>query len=253
MFGHMRGAFTGADSNKKGLIEVADKGTIFLDEIGEMSPMLQVKLLRVLQERKYRRVGGTDEITANIRILAATNRDLQDLVRDGTFREDLFYRVNVIPVVLPPLRDRREDIPLLADHFLPRLAERMGKALKGISSEAADCLQAYEWPGNVRELENVLERAAALEQSPMILAASLPPHVSGEEASEAQLAAAADNGHSEGVLPADGFDLEQHVQEIERDYIAQALKRAGGVKVKAAGLLGMSFRSLRYYTKKYKL
>ena len=250
LFGHMRGAFTGADSNKKGLVEVADKGTIFLDEIGEMSPLMQVKLLRVLQERKYRRVGGTDELTADIRIIAATNRDLQTRVREGTFREDLFYRINVIPVALPPLRQRREDIPLLAEHFLPRLSERMGKSIVGISAEAADLLAAYDWPGNVRELENALERATALEPSPMILPASLPPHMAGQAAG-ALGTAGGDNG--DDVLPEGGIDLEQHVKEIERDYIAQALKRAGGVKVKAAGLLGMSFRSLRYYTKKYKL
>ena len=252
LFGHMRGAFTGADSNKKGLVEVADKGTIFLDEIGEMSPLMQVKLLRVLQERKYRRVGGTDEMTADIRIIAATNRDLQTRVREGAFREDLFYRINVIPVALPPLRQRREDIPLLAEHFLPRLSERMGKSIVGISAEAADLLAAYDWPGNVRELENALERAAALEPSPMILPASLPPHMAGQAAG-ALGTAGGDNG--DDVLPVTGrrVDLEQHVKEIERDYIAQALKRAGGVKVKAAGLLGMSFRSLRYYTKKYKL
>ncbi len=174
LFGHMRGAFTGADSNKKGLVEVAEKGTIFLDEISEMSPKMQVKLLRVLQERKYRRVGGTDEMTADIRIIAATNRDLQTRVREGTFREDLFYRINVIPVALPPLRQRREDIPLLAEHFLPRLSELMGKSIRGISAEAAEMLVAYDWPGNVRELQNALERATALEPSPMILPASLP-------------------------------------------------------------------------------
>ena len=252
LFGHMRGAFTGADSNKKGLVEVADKGTIFLDEISEMTPLMQVKLLRVLQERKYRRVGGTDEMTADIRIIAATNRDLQARVREGAFREDLFYRINVIPVALPPLRQRREDIPLLAEHFLPRLSERMGKSIVGISAEAADLLAAYDWPGNVRELENALERATALEPSPMILPASLPPHMAGQ-AADALGVAGGDNGDSADVLPEGGIDLEQHVKEIERDYIAQALKRAGGVKVKAAGLLGMSFRSLRYYTKKYKL
>ncbi len=252
LFGHMRGAFTGADSNKKGLVEVAEKGTIFLDEISEMSPMMQVKLLRVLQERKYRRVGGTDEMTADIRIIAATNRDLQTRVREGAFREDLFYRINVIPVALPPLRQRREDIPLLAEHFLPRLSERMGKSIRGISAEAAELLAAYDWPGNVRELQNALERATALEPSPMILPASLPPHVAGQEAGGLG-ATGGDNGDSDGLLPEGGIDLEQHVKEIERDYIAQALKRAGGVKMKAAGLLGMSFRSLRYYTKKYKL
>ena len=255
LFGHMRGAFTGADTNKKGLVEVADSGTIFLDEIGEMSPLMQVKLLRVLQERKFRRVGGTDEITANIRIIAATNRDLQQRVKEGKFREDLFYRINVIPVGLPPLRDRREDIPLLAEHFVPKLSEQMGKTIRGVSKDSLDCMQRYHWPGNVRELENVIERAIALEQTPMILPDSLPGHIAGNGDRRGELASAAANETpaADGVLPDTEFDLEQHVQEIERDFIAQALRRAGGVKVKAADLLGMSFRSFRYYTKKYNL
>src|SRR5580765_6433627 len=156
LFGHMRGAFTGADANKKGLIEVADKGTIFLDEIGEMSPMLQVKLLRVLQERKFRRLGGTEEIDADIRILAATNRDLTKMVAEGTFREDLFYRINVIPIRVPPLRERQDDIPLVAEHFVARFAEQMGKPVTGISGSAMSLLKQYSWPGNIRELENAM-------------------------------------------------------------------------------------------------
>jgi two-component system response regulator PilR (NtrC family) len=248
LFGHMRGSFTGADTNKKGLIEVAEKGTIFLDEIGEMTPLVQVKLLRVLQERKYRRLGGTEEVEADIRVIAATNRDLAKMVAEGDFREDLFYRINVIPIRLPALRERDEDIPLLAEHFVARFAQQMGKPISGISGAAMACLRAYSWPGNIRELENAVERAVALERTPSILVDSLPE----------QLRGAATAGSTQGApapesFPEEGFDLEQHVQHIEREYIAEALRRAGGVKVKAAELLGMSFRSFRYYMKKYDL
>jgi two-component system response regulator PilR (NtrC family) len=243
LFGHVRGAFTGAETNKKGLIETAERGTIFLDEIGEMSPMMQVKLLRVLQERRFRRVGGTDESEADIRVIAATNRDLAAMVAEQRFREDLFYRINVIPVRLPALKERREDIPLLAEHFLAKYSGQMGKPLTGISQEALVLLQRYEWPGNIRELENVVERAVALERTPAILPESLPEHVRGV------LSAA----KTPVVLPEAGFDLELHVRNLERDYIAQALRKAGGVQVKAADLLGMSFRSFRYYAKKYNL
>jgi two-component system response regulator PilR (NtrC family) len=245
LFGHMRGAFTGADSNKKGLLEVAEKGTIFLDEIGEMSPVMQVKLLRVLQERRFRRVGGLDELTADIRVVAATNQDLGKAVAENRFREDLFYRINVIPIVLPPLRDRREDIPLLAEHFLIKYAEQMDKPVMGISRGALEVLMRHEWPGNIRELENVLERAVALEATPTILVESLPASLRG-----AGLRAAAP---SKSELPEAGFDLEEHVKQIERGYISEALQRAGGVQVRAAELLGMSFRSFRYYVKKYNL
>jgi two-component system, NtrC family, response regulator PilR len=246
LFGHMRGAFTGAESNKKGFIEVAEKGTIFLDEIGEMSPVVQVKLLRVLQERKFRRLGGTEEIDADIRILAATNRDLSKMVAEGSFREDLFYRINVIPLRLPPLRERLDDIPQLAEHFVAKFAERMGKPITGISKAALARLREYAWPGNIRELENAMERAVALERTPSILPESLPEQLSGPVI-EALAVPATD------AFPDAGFDLERHVQHIEREYIAEALRRAGGVKVKAAELLGMSFRSFRYYTKKYNL
>ena len=247
LFGHVRGAFTGADTNKKGLIEVAEKGTIFLDEIGEMAPIVQVKLLRVLQERKFRRLGGTEEVDADIRIIAATNRDLSKMVAEGEFREDLFYRINVIPLRLPPLRERKDDIPLLAAHFVTRFAVQMGKTISGISGGAMALLRAYGWPGNIRELENAMERAVALERTPSILPESLP-----EQVLSAMPAAAAAAPQPDG-FPDAGFDLEQHVQHIEREYIAEALRRAGGVKVKAAELLGMSFRSFRYYTKKYNL
>ncbi len=251
LFGHMRGSFTGADTNKKGLLEAAETGTVLLDEIGEMSQSMQVKLLRVLQERKFRRVGGTEEITADIRIVAATNRDLGRMVAEGRFREDLFYRVNVIPIELPPLRERREDIPLLATHFLKAFAVQMQKDVQGISAEALEALARYDWPGNVRELENAMERAAALEHSSVVLPESLPAHVlqGGRPSGAGGLADAV----GQGPMPDAGFDLEQHVQDIEREYIAEALRRAGGVKVKAADLLGMSFRSFRYYMKKYKL
>jgi two-component system response regulator PilR (NtrC family) len=248
LFGHMRGSFTGADANKKGLIEVASKGTIFLDEIGEMSPMLQVKLLRVLQERTFRRVGGTEELEADIRIIAATNRDLAKMVAEGQFREDLFYRINVIPVQLPPLRDRPGDVELLAEHFVAKYAAQMKKDLAGLSHAALDCLNSYPWPGNIRELENAIERAVALERSPAILPESLPEAVRGAMASTP-----AAEPPARSPLPEAGFDLEQHVQHLEREYIAEALRRSGGVKVKAAELLGMSFRSFRYYMKKYNL
>jgi two-component system response regulator PilR (NtrC family) len=242
LFGHMRGAFTGAESNKKGLLEVAEKGTIFLDEIGEMSAVMQVKLLRVLQERRFRRVGGLEELQADIRVIAATNQDLAKAVAEGRFREDLFYRINVIPIVLPPLRDRREDIPLLAEHFLAKYAELMEKAITGIAHGAMELLLKHDWPGNIRELENVIERAVALESSAAILPESLPPSVRGLSTK---------SGTPAELLPDGGFDLEAHVKEIEREYIAQALQRAGGVQVRAAELLGMSFRSFRYYVKKY--
>jgi two-component system response regulator PilR (NtrC family) len=244
LFGHMRGSFTSADSNKKGLIETAEHGTVFLDEIAEMSPSVQVKLLRVLQERRFRRVGGLEEIEADIRVIAATNRDLTRAVAEAKFREDLFYRINVIPVHLPPLRDRVEDIPLLAAHFVEKYRKLMGKPLSGISGEAMEYLKAYDWPGNIRELENVVERAVALEQAPVILPESLPETVRLQ--APKSLAAIV-------ALPASGFDLEEHVQDIEREYIARALRQAGGVQVKAAELLGMSFRSFRYYAKKYNL
>jgi two-component system, NtrC family, response regulator PilR len=246
LFGHMRGSFTGADANKKGLLEVAERGTVFLDEIGEMSQVMQVKLLRVLQERRFRRIGGLEEIQADIRVIAATNQDLTRLVAEGRFREDLFYRINVIPIALPPLRERREDIELLAQHFLDKYAEQMDKTISGLARETMLLLQQYDWPGNIRELENVIERAVALETTPTILPDSLPPTIRGE-------AARASGQPAVESIPNSGFDLEAHVQEIERNYIAQALERAGGVQVKAAELLGMSFRSFRYYAKKYNL
>jgi two-component system response regulator PilR (NtrC family) len=258
LFGHMKGAFTGADTNKKGLLETADRGTVFLDEIGEMNVTMQVKLLRVLQERRYRRLGGTEESTADIRVVAATNQNLVRLVSEGKFREDLYYRINVIPMHLPPLRERREDIALLAAHFLEKHAVRAGKALRGMSEEALELLTAYAWPGNVRELENVIERCVALEQASMVLAESLPPDIRNGPSlcapSEESLLHAP-RVFAPGALPdlGEGFNLEAQGEDFYRHYIALALERSGGVQVKAAELLGMSFRSFRYYAKKLKL
>ncbi len=248
LFGHVRGAFTGAETNKKGLVELAEKGTIFLDEIGEMSATMQVKLLRVLQERKFRRVGGSEETAADIRVIAATHRDLPKLVAEERFREDLFYRLSVIPIHLPPLRERTEDIPLLAAHFLEKHTQEMGKPLSGVSKEAMALLQAYPWPGNVRELENVVERAVALEQSPVVLPETLPAHLRRGEPVTPVAA-----GRSEEALPEGGFNLEAHLHDVERTHLERALKQAGGVQVRAAELLGLTFRQFRYLAKKYGL
>jgi two-component system response regulator PilR (NtrC family) len=221
-----------------------------------MSPMLQVKVLRVLQERRFRRVGGTEEVEADIRIIAATNRDLGRMVADGQFREDLYYRINVIPVRLPSLRERPGDVPLLAEHFVAKFSAQMNKPITGISGAALACLQGHVWPGNVRELENAMERAVALERTPSILPESLPEAARGNGGPPVFPPAASVSASAAGeshVLPDKGFDLERHVQHLEREYIAEALRRSGGVKVKAAELLGMSFRSFRYYMKKYNL
>jgi two-component system response regulator PilR (NtrC family) len=242
LFGYVKGAFTGAAANKKGLFEVADKGTIFLDEIGDTSLAMQVKLLRVLQERRLRRVGGTEEIAIDLRIIAATNRDLSELVAEGEFREDLFYRVSVIPLQIPPLRHRRDDIPLLANHFLSRLNATMGKKIEGLSDEALNRMEVYGWPGNVRELENAIERAFILETEPMLSAAHLPENVTATSKVRTQLS-----------LPDEGFNLEEHVEKIQRGYIEEALRRTDGVQVKAAGLLGMTYRSFRHYMQKYNI
>ena len=260
LFGHEKGAFTSADSSKKGLVEAAERGTLFLDEIGEMSLMMQVKLLRFLQERRFRRVSGTEEQDADVRVIAATNQDLAKMVETGDFRRDLFYRVNVIKVEVPPLRERRGDILPLAQHFIDKFNGQMGKKLKGLAPSAKRTLDSYTWRGNVRELENVIERAVALEDRDMVQAESLDlGDIPGLDRRSVPFAVgepfAAVGRASEGPerLPESGFVLDQHVQNIEREYLAQALQQAGGVKVRAAGLLGMSFRSFRYYLKKYHL
>jgi two-component system response regulator PilR (NtrC family) len=253
LFGHMRGAFTGADANKKGLIEVAERGTIFLDEIGEMTPTMQVKLLRVLQDKRFRRLGGTEEVQADIRVIAATNQDLQKMVADSRFREDLYYRINVIQVHLPPLRERREDIPLLAEHFLTKYSDEVEKPVRSISREAEDLLMAHSWPGNVRELENAIERAVALEQTQVVLPESLPMQVRAGARGTSSTEGA--TGQRSAGMPElkEGFDLEALGEEFYRHYIALALERTGGVQTKAAEMLGMSFRSFRYYAKKFNL
>ena len=252
LFGHVRGAFTGADSNKKGLMEVAEGGTIFLDEIGEMTPPMQVKLLRVLQDRRFRRLGGTQEVQADIRIVTATNQDLPKAVEEGRFREDLFYRINVLSIPLPLLRDRIEDLPLLAERFLSDFATQMGKPVRTLSADALKLLQAHTWRGNVRELQNAIERAVALEQTETILPESLPEEI---RFAGRGLALAAGTPSAASDLPdlGEGFDLEARGEQFYRHYIALALARAGGVQVKAADLLGMSFRSFRYYAKKFNI
>ena len=241
LFGHVRGAFTGAVREKKGLFQEADRGTLFLDEIGEMTPAMQVKLLRALQERTVRRVGGNQEEAVDVRIIAATNQDLEALIDAGEFREDLYYRVNVIPLHLPPLRQRREDIALLVEHFLKKFSQDMVlDEPRRISVEAMHALEAYPWPGNVRELENVIERAVALSPEPTLTTRDLPPHLlDGRPAPSAAV-----------TLPEEGLDLEAHLERIRAELMLQALDRVGGVQTKAAELLGMTFRSFRYYARK---
>ena len=244
LFGHARGSFTGAVTAKKGLFEVADGGTIFLDEIGDTTPVMQVKLLRVLQERRIRRVGGTEESEVNVRVLAASNQDLEQLVRDKRFREDLYYRINVIQIKMPALREKREDIPSLALHFLVKYGKTMGKKITRISDEALRHLTEHEWPGNVRELENVIERAVALETTDAITADSLSREVrSGSRPA-----------HDFPIILSDGgIDLERQLEHLREKLMGEALRRAQGVQTRAAELLGMSFRSFRYFAKKYHL
>src|SRR5438105_646263 len=242
LFGYMRGAFTGAATNKKGLFEVADKGTVFLDEIGDTSLAMQVKLLRVLQERTLRRVGGTEEVPVDVRIIAATNRDLSEMVSESQFREDLFYRISVIPIQLPSLRHRRDDIPLLADHFLARLNASMGRKIDRMSDEALKKIESYDWPGNVRELENAMERAFILETSNELSAQHLPESVS----TDSRMRVRTD-------FPDEGFDLESYVEKLQKSFLEEALRRTNGVQVKAAELLRMSYRSFRHYMQKYNI
>lgn len=244
LFGYMKGSFTGAIANKKGLFEAAHGGTIFLDEIGEMSLSMQVKLLRVLQERTIRRVGGTEEIPVDSRVVAATNRDLSRMVEEGTFRKDLFFRVNVIPINVPPLRERREDIRELSDHFLGKYGAMRAVPLRGISEEALKYLENYHFPGNVRELENVIERACALEPTDQVRPERLPETILKYD--PVKVASAFD-------LPESGINLENFLSEIEKTYILQALRRTRGNQTKASDLLGMSVRSLRHLLDKHKI
>lgn len=250
LFGYVKGAFTGATQNKRGLFEVATGGTIFLDEIGEMSPSMQVKLLRVLQERTIRPVGGTQESSIDVRVIAATNKDLRDMVAAGAFREDLYYRVSVIPLNVPPLRERRDDVELLAHHFLKKYAAAAAKSILRISEESMRALRGYEWPGNVRQLENTIERAVALETS-----ADLHVELETERPRVRAMAMASASGSSNGhphVSP-DGLDLEQYIAGLERSLIEQALEQSGGVQTRAAELLKVSYRSFRHLLKKYNI
>ena len=252
LFGYLKGAFTGANQNKRGLFEVAGGGTIFLDEISEMTPTMQVKLLRVLQERTVRPVGSTSEISIDVRVIAATNRDLDKAVAENVFREDLYYRLNVIPILVPPLRERPEDIPLLANHFLKKYASAAGRGILRVHKESINSLCGYEWPGNVRQLENTVERAVALET-----ADELHVELPGERPKARAAAAAAgqpgltEKG-SDSFLP-EGVGMETYVAGIERSLLQNALNQSNGVQTKAADLLSISYRSFRHLMKKYEL
>jgi two-component system response regulator PilR (NtrC family) len=240
LFGYMKGSFTGAYADKAGFFEMARGGTIFLDEIGELSPSLQVKLLRVVQERTFRRIGGSEDIKVDVRIISATNQNLKEKVRKGEFREDLYYRLNVIPIHLPPLRERKEDIPLFINHFISKYAQMFGKEIRDISSYAMELLTNYAFPGNIRELENIIERSVAMESSNIILPESLTLHPEA----------------SSGVPRFDieitdkGIDLNAELGKIEKIMIEKALQKTNGSKVKAAELLNVTFDSLRYRIEK---
>ncbi len=251
LFGYVKGAFTGANENRQGLFRGAHGGTLFLDEIGNMSLSMQVKLFRVLQEGKVRPVGSNEETEVDVRVIAATNKDLDKAIAAGEFREDLFYRLSVIPIQLPSLRERRDDIPLLARSFLERFRTSMEKSMEGISPEAMSLLESYDWPGNVRELENTMERSVALETGNMISVQVLPEKIRNRATQENSLPAAATNGDVH--LPESGLDLEQRIQGMERAYILAALEASGGVGTRAADLLKMSYRSFRHYSKKYNI
>ena len=252
LFGYVKGAFTGANQNKRGLFEMADGGTIFLDEIGEMSLAMQVKLLRVLQERLVRPVGGTDEIAIDVRVIAATNRDLDKQVAESLFREDLYYRLNVIPITVPPLRERREDVALLVQHFLKKYVSAAGKNIVKVSPQSLDALCHYEWPGNVRQLENSVERAVALSTGEELLV-ELPAERPKARAAAAGIGIAGGAGTTSGGVLPDGMDMEKYVADIERSLLQTALSQSGGVQTKAADLLRISYRSFRHLMKKYEL
>lgn len=242
LFGHVKGSFTGAVANKKGMFEVAEKGTLFLDEVGEMSPWTQVKLLRALQERKIRRVGGTEEIPVDVRIIAASNQDLKKGTEEGTFREDLYYRLNVISLEMPPLRKRKEDIPLLVSHFLQKYCKKMNRKMKRLSPDVMALLENYNWPGNIRELENTIERIIAIEERETITRVSLPN----------ELLEPPKTRDSEFLIEP-GFNLNKTMDDITQKYIHKALELARGNLTQTATLLGINYRSLRYLIEKYNL
>jgi two-component system, NtrC family, response regulator PilR len=255
LFGYMKGAFTGANENRRGLFQAAHGGTLLLDEIGNMSPAMQVKLYRVLQEGKVRPLGSTEEADVDVRVIAATNRDLEKSIAAGEFREDLFYRLSVIPIHVPPLRERREDIPLMVQAFLDRFRKSMGKPVDGVDPAAMARLESYDWPGNVRELENTMERSVALETGAFISVDVLPEKIRcrlpGGMPANGESPTALPNGQLK--IPEGGFDLERHMQGTERAYILAALEASGGVGTQAAELLRMSYRSFRHYAKKYNI
>ncbi len=244
LFGHVKGSFTGAIANKIGLFAAAEGGTLFLDEITEIPPLLQVKLVRAIQLREVRRVGDTKDIKTDVRLIAASNRDLETAVREGVMREDLFYRLNVIPIHLPPLRERREDIPFLVAHFVQKFNKELGKNVRGVTPEAMAVLERYHWPGNIRELENALERASVLGTGEMVGVDSLPEPVRrGRPPREPDVL----------DLPEEGLDLEATLDDLERRYLQRALDRTRGVQTKAAELLRMTFRQFRYKLQKHSL
>lgn len=242
-FGYMKGSFTGAFTDKAGLFESANNGTIFLDEIGELPSLLQVKLLRVVQEKTFRRIGGTLDIKVNVRIISATNQNLEDKVKRGSFREDLYYRLNVIPIHLPPLRERREDIPVLTRYFIEKYSQEFAKDIKTISSYALELLMDYPFPGNVRELQNIIERSVALESTNIILPDNL--FIDREQVKN-------DHPHPAGI-PEVGIQLNEELAKIERQFIEMALNKTKGSKTKAAELLHVTFDSLRYRIEKLRI
>ena len=248
LFGYLKGAFTGANENRQGLFQAAHGGTLFMDEIADMSLSMQVKLFRVLQESKVRPLGSTEETAIDVRVISATNKDLEKEIAEGRFREDLFYRISVIPIHLPPLRERREDIPLLARVFLERFRQAMEKPIQGIRPEAMRLLEAYDWAGNVRELENTIERCVALEPSTNITVAVLPEKITGSRRPSGATEAAS-NGQPR--IPPEGLDLETLLRDTEKAYLLAALEATGGVGTRAAELLKMSYRSFKHCIKKY--
>jgi two-component system, NtrC family, response regulator PilR len=248
LFGHVRGAFTGAFDNKQGLFRAANGGTLFLDEVADMSLTTQVKILRVLEERKISPVGSTEQHAIDVRIIAATNKSMEEEVRKKNFREDLYYRLNVIPLYLPALRDRKDDIPLLTGHFLAKYSRQMRKNVTRISDRARQALYEYDWPGNVRELENIIQRHVALSGGNTIETLT----ISGRPEKSAELAPAVAT-HPDSLIPETGIDLERELENYERSYLRAALKRTQGNLTNAAKLLGMSYRSIRYRVKKLKV
>ncbi|NTW88846.1 MAG: sigma-54-dependent Fis family transcriptional regulator, partial [Desulfobulbaceae bacterium] len=252
LFGHVKGSFTGAINNKVGLFEQADKGSVFLDEIGELSPLIQTKLLRVLQEREFKRVGGNETIKVNVRVICATNRNLEDEVIAGRFREDLFYRLAVVPLRLPPLRERKEDIPLLVEHFLNKYSKIFHKEVRELSSYAMQVLMDYDYPGNVRELENIVERGVALENSNIILPESLVLSTHRRQKLDQNLP---NKDSSNSALFNEALDvgLEKVMERIEKEIVESAMVMANYSKMRAAELLHLSFRSLRYKVQKLEI